>query len=116
MNSHLNTKQINQNIGKTIAKRRQQAGFTQEQVAEYLGIGYEAVSRMERGLVMPTVVRLYQLAELFDCKSSDLLDENSPLVYDQIGHWYHTFLSLNEDDRKIINDIMQTLCDRLKAK
>jgi transcriptional regulator with XRE-family HTH domain len=49
-------------VGKAIAARRQDAGLTQEQVAEQLKIGNEAVSRMERGLVMPTVARLLELA------------------------------------------------------
>jgi transcriptional regulator with XRE-family HTH domain len=49
-------------VGKAIAARRQEAGLTQEQVAEQLKIGNEAVSRMERGLVMPTVARLLELA------------------------------------------------------
>ena len=51
-------------IGRPIAKHRLESGPTQEQVAELLEIGDEAVSRMERGLVMPTVARLVQLAEI----------------------------------------------------
>jgi DNA-binding XRE family transcriptional regulator len=57
-------------VGKAIAARRQDAGLTQEQVAEQLKIGNEAVSRMERGLVMPTVARLLELADLFNCDAS----------------------------------------------
>jgi len=52
-------------------------GLTQEQVAEHLDIGMEAVSRMERGKVVPTVVRLAQLAQLFGCELADLLRETS---------------------------------------
>ncbi|UOP05473.1 helix-turn-helix domain-containing protein [Conchiformibius kuhniae] len=105
---------INRQIGKSIAKRRQQAGFTQEQVAEKLGIGYVAVSRMERGLVMPTVARLYQLAELFGCSSADLLDENSPLADDQARRLCHLFNQLQEHDRKLLGDIFQILSERLR--
>jgi transcriptional regulator with XRE-family HTH domain len=42
-------------------------------VAEHLSIGLEAVSRMERGLVVPTIVRLAELAQLFDCDIAELL-------------------------------------------
>ena len=63
MNINLNHGEINKRIGKAIAKQRQQSGYTQEQVAEMLEIGNEAVSRMERGLIMPNVVRLIELAE-----------------------------------------------------
>lgn len=37
-------------VGRAIAYQRQQRGMTQEEVAERLQIGMEAVSRMERGL------------------------------------------------------------------
>ena len=42
-------------IGRTLAQRREAKGLTQDQVAEALHIGTEAVSRMERGITMPTV-------------------------------------------------------------
>lgn len=105
---------ISRQIGQSIARRRQQAGLTQEQVAEQLGIGYVAVSRMERGLVMPTVVRLYQLAEILGCSSADLLDENSPLADDQARRLYHLFARLHESDRKMLGNILQTLSERLR--
>ena len=66
-------------IGKIIAKRRQAKNLTQEQIAEILGIGSEAVSRIERGAVMPTIPRLIELADLFQCNVSDLLTAVSPL-------------------------------------
>jgi transcriptional regulator with XRE-family HTH domain len=44
-------------IGRAIAKHRLESGLRQEQVVELIEIGNEAVSRMERGLVMPTVAR-----------------------------------------------------------
>lgn len=54
----VNFEELAKSVGKAIGRQRQQAGLTQEQVAEHLDIGMEAVSRMERGLVVPTVVRL----------------------------------------------------------
>ncbi|TYA25245.1 helix-turn-helix transcriptional regulator [Aggregatibacter actinomycetemcomitans] len=74
MNINLNHGEINKRIGKAIAKQRQQSGYTQEQVAEMLEIGNEAVSRMERGLIMPNVVRLIELAEQDRQLMLDFLD------------------------------------------
>lgn len=74
MNINLNHGEINKRIGKAIAKQRQQSGYTQEQVAEMLEIGNEAVSRMERGLIMPNVVRLIELAEKDRQLMLDFLD------------------------------------------
>jgi DNA-binding XRE family transcriptional regulator len=56
---------IKRMIGRAIAKHRIASGFTQEEVAERLNIGNEAVSRMERGVVMRLVARLLELAETF---------------------------------------------------
>lgn len=64
---NVDDKELVRFVGKAIASRRVQAGLTQEEVAEVLGIGNEAVSRMERGTVMPTVGRLVALAEIFGC-------------------------------------------------
>ena len=42
---------IKQKLGKSIAKARIAQDMTQEAVAEKLGIGNEAMSRIERGIV-----------------------------------------------------------------
>ncbi|WP_438402794.1 helix-turn-helix domain-containing protein, partial [Aeromonas veronii] len=73
----INFEQLAKNVGKAIGRQRNQVGFTQEQVAEHLNIGMEAVSRMERGIVVPTVVRLAELAQLFGCELADFLRETS---------------------------------------
>ncbi len=75
--TNINSEELAKSVGKAIGRQRQQAGLTQEQVAEHLKIGMEAVSRMERGLVVPTVVRLAELAQLFECELADFLRETS---------------------------------------
>ena len=56
--------QLTHVIGRAIAKYRQAKGLTQAELAEILGIGNDAVSRMERGTIVPTVTRLIELAEM----------------------------------------------------
>lgn len=56
---------------------RQQAGLTQEAVAEALNLGNEAVSRLERGTVAASVPRLMELAALFGCRTTDFFLEES---------------------------------------
>ncbi|MCP1659551.1 helix-turn-helix domain-containing protein [Neisseria perflava] len=86
MTNHLKTQDINKAIGKAIARQRQKSGFTQEQIAEKLEIGNETISRIERGIIMPNVMRLIELAEIFNCSASDLLGESSPRTQDQSGY------------------------------
>lgn len=57
--------------------------MTQEQVAEKLGIGLEAVSRMERGLIGISAYRLKELAEILELGVDELLTESSNRPYDQ---------------------------------
>lgn len=103
-------------IGRAIAKHRADSGFTQEQVAEQLGIGNEAVSRMERGLVMPTVARLVELAEIFGCDAADLLTEASSRTSDQGKYVGQILAKLSGNDRTMVVEIVERLATRLARR
>lgn len=62
-------------VGQAIASRRAAAGLSQERVAEALRITRQAVSRMETGVTITTVVRLAELAEICDCGIEELLTD-----------------------------------------
>lgn len=109
-------KKIARNVGAAVARHRAQAGLTQEDVAEKLGIGNEAVSRMERGAVMPTVARLFEFAELFDCRVVDLMMGASPRTRDQASEIAFVFQDLTPGDREFVVDMVKTLGARLKPK
>ena len=53
---------LQQKIGQGIAKYRKAAGLTQEQLAAKLQVAHETVSRMERGVSMPSVMTLHRIA------------------------------------------------------
>nr|WP_249183358.1 helix-turn-helix transcriptional regulator [Burkholderia cenocepacia] len=104
---------VNRKIGKTIAKKRKAAGFTQEQVAERLGIGNEAFSRIERGLVSPGIFKLYELADLFGCGVETFLIEGSRRSTDQAEHLERLVSKLSAPDRQLIVGIVERLSLRL---
>lgn len=54
---------LQQKIGQGIAKYRKAAGLTQEQLAAKLHVAHETVSRMERGVSMPSVKTLHRIAD-----------------------------------------------------
>jgi len=108
-------KQLAQTIGKAIARHREASKLTQEEVAEKLRIGNEAVSRMERGVVMPTVARLAQLAEIFGCPTADLLAEVSTTSRDRIGVLNEKLEGLSEADRLLVLDVVEKLTVRLQG-
>jgi transcriptional regulator with XRE-family HTH domain len=100
-------------VGKAIAKRRVASGLTQEQVAERLDIGVEAVSRIERGIVLPTVVRLGELADIFECNIADFVTETSSRATDQANHLARLLSKLGSADRTMVVEIVETLTTRL---
>ena len=105
--------QLARTIGKAIARYRQQAGLTQDEVAERLEIGGEAVSRMERGIVIPTVARLVELADMFQCEAADLLTQASNRPSDQALHLNQLLARLDGEDRLLVVDVIEKLTTRL---
>ncbi|GGX19398.1 transcriptional regulator [Pigmentiphaga litoralis] len=103
-------------IGRIVAKRRVGCVLTQEQVAEHLGIGVEAVSRIERGVVMPTVARLAELADIFQCSLGDLLMETSVRANDQAERLQQLMAKLSAPDRALIVELVERLAGRLSRK
>ena len=109
----INLEQLAKAVGRAIARQRQQAGLTQEQVAEHLSIGMEAVSRMERGIVVPTVVRLAELAQLFDCELADFLRETSNRPTEQGIVLSQQLAKLDTADRELVLEVVDKLVARL---
>ncbi|MBO7170422.1 MAG: helix-turn-helix domain-containing protein [Clostridia bacterium] len=60
-------------IGKFIADRRKNAGLTQLELAEKMGITDRAVSKWERGLAMPDSSIMLALCKVLDITVNDLL-------------------------------------------
>lgn len=104
---------INKKIGKTVARKRKVAGFTQEEVAERLGIGNEAFSRIERGLVSPGIFKLYELADMFQCGVETFLVEGSRRPTDQVEYMVRMMEKLNAADRQFIVTLVEKLTRRL---
>lgn len=109
----LRTSEVAKSVGKSIAEHRQAAGLTQEEVAEKLEIGHEAVSRMERGLIVPTVVRLIELADIFNCDVTHLLLQSSDRPSDQAIYIAQALNQLGAKDRELVIDLLSVLSKRL---
>tara|TARA_R110000851_G_scaffold315514_1_gene478027 strand:- start:12121 stop:12462 length:342 start_codon:yes stop_codon:yes gene_type:complete len=101
-------------VGRAIAKHRVACDLTQEQVAERLKIGVEAVSRIERGIVLPTVVRLIEFAEVFQCNVTDLMTQTSSRPKDQAQHVERLLSKLAQEDRIMILELVERLATRLE--
>ncbi len=109
----INVELLAKSVGKAIGRQRQQAGLTQDQVAEYLNIGMEAVSRMERGIVVPTIARLAELAQLFECELADFLRETSSRPTEQGIILGQKLAKLDSADRTLLLEMFERLVERL---
>ena len=101
-------------IGRTLQLRRESCGLNQDQVSMAIGIGKEAVSRMERGITMPTVQRLAELADLYKCGIDELLIESSTRTNDQAELISKIMNTLPDADRAMIVEVVQRIAERLK--
>jgi len=61
------------NIGETIKRLRKQKEMTQEQLAEYLNISPQAISRWEINSTLPDITLIPMLANIFDVSTDVLL-------------------------------------------
>lgn len=103
-------------IGRPIGKQRVESGLVQEQVAESIGVGKEEVLRMERGIVMPTVACLVEVAEIFGCDAADALTEASTRTSDQAKYAGQLLTKLSSTDRAIVVEIVEPLAGRLARR
>ncbi len=69
-----------QKIGKKIVSLRKSRDMTQMELADQLGISFQAVSNWERGNSMPDISKLPELAEIFEVSLDELLGEKSSIV------------------------------------
>lgn len=59
-------------MGAKIRQFREQAGLTQKQLAEAVGVDQSAVARWENGENNPTAARIMQIADVLGCNPGDL--------------------------------------------
>lgn len=65
---------INQNyISKRIKEKRENLQFTQQTVADYIGISRAAYCEYEQGRKLPTLNNFIKLSKCFNCTPNDLL-------------------------------------------
>ena len=62
-------------LGEKISKQRKELNYTQEQLADILGVSRQSVSKWESDIAYPETDKLIELGKLFDCSMDYLLKE-----------------------------------------
>lgn len=63
-------------FGDKLVEARKGKGFSQEQLADQLGVSRQAISRWEAGAVFPDIANLKKIIELFDVSADYLLNDD----------------------------------------
>ena len=66
---------MNEAVGKNLKELREENGYTQEQVSDYLGITQSNLSKIERGERNFNMTLLDKLCLLYNCSAEYLLGE-----------------------------------------
>lgn len=106
--------QLGKRLGQRIAERRKGLDWTQDQLAEQLGVDAETISRFERGVTVPALVTLDRLAGVLKTSAADLLSEASVSPTDQairISAWLE---SLPPEDGEFVISQIKALCDHMR--
>ncbi len=63
-------------LGEKLAKHRKENNYTQEQLAEILGVSRQAISKWESDIAYPETEKLIRIGKLFDCSMDYLLNDD----------------------------------------
>ena len=86
-------------LGERIKACRQNAGMSQEKVAELLGVSRQAVTKWEVNQSAPNTENLFKLAEIFGTTVDMLLDSNDNSKQSSAEQIYYLYKM--EEEKKI---------------
>ena len=96
-------------IGENIKRLREERKLTQEQVAEALGITFQAVSSWERDEYKPDTEKLIRLAEVLDVSVSAIAEERHKAfkTREALYNWEHmkTYVKTSAKHLKLYNTL-----------
>ena len=99
-------------IGTRIMQRRNACGYTQEQLAELVGLSKNHISSVERGVSVPTTQFIFKICEILGetpdyyliGKATDKTDEITDMIK-----------SLPPDAQKIAGKLIETYIDTIRS-
>lgn len=111
-----NITSLGERLGRNIATQRHLRGWTQQELAEKVGIDSVTVSRIETGTSLPSLVRLATIADTLGVTLAELVSGVSPHASDHVQAIAECFLPLSEADRYLLIDTMKRFAARLQQR
>lgn len=103
-------------LGKRVQERRLELGLTQAGLAEIVEIDSETISRIERGAVLPGLLRLEQIALALRTGVAALLASASMVPDDQALHLAQMLRTMEEPDRLFALDMVKRFAEHRRVK
>lgn len=103
-------------VGRAIARERKAAGYTQARVGDALGLEKESISRIETGVIVPSIHRLAQFADLFRCPLSALFGEYRGGGAEDAGAIAQLVAGLPQEDRRAILRIISEVAGMARER
>lgn len=100
-------------IGENIKELRKAQDVTQEKLADYLNISYQAVSKWENGLALPDITLLPQLANFFGVTADELLGVTKPEQSEELTQYEKQYFKFGREG-KVLEKI--ALCHEVLKK
>ncbi|MBE5864570.1 MAG: helix-turn-helix domain-containing protein [Lachnospiraceae bacterium] len=87
------------NIADNVKRLREARRMTQEQLANELGVTFQAVSKWENGVTMPDVMMMPQIAQVFGITIDELYKPAAEVYKNEAERWLSKYTaSHNQDD------------------
>ena len=102
---------IKMDIGENIRKVRDLKGFSQQALAESIGLSQKQLSRIETNQVSPTFDTLEKICEALGITLKNLLQFNEDLVFNNVVETQNggEFIAYNNTDIKQIENLYKQL-------
>ena len=92
---------INKNLSDQIKFFRNQLGWTQEELAEKVGVTFQAVSKWENGKTAPDIMLLPTLAKIFSCTIDELFSMPTQAKEQDVLPWQDEWWAAREEEKKV---------------
>ena len=115
------TKSVEKLIGAQIAKIRNDREITQERLAELIKVTTETISRLERGVSIPSIKTLEKISQALHTSLKDIFDFEYLAEPDKGDAFEHEFAKLiaflktkKPDDIKMCYHLLKTVFEQIE--
>ena len=103
-------------LGKKIKQLRLNKGITQEKLADYLNVSFQAVSKWEKGQTSPDISLLPEISTFFGISIDDLFTLSSDAHIERIENMLQNQKDLNIQDESYAKNYLISLLDKPEKK